>query len=94
MTQIRNDSTFRRNPDAAFRVVDGQALIVMPKEAKMVTLNAVGTRVWELLEGRTAAEIAATLILEFDVSEEEATADTISFLEILFMKEMAIDIEC
>ncbi len=75
----------RRHPDAAYKLVDGEALIVMPgEEAVHHVLNAVGARIWQLLDGtRDADAICATLCAEFDVTPEAARRDLDEFLSAL-----------
>ncbi|MET0553397.1 MAG: PqqD family protein [Vicinamibacteria bacterium] len=44
-------------------------------------LNAVGAFIWERLDGRTSGEaIVAALVESFDVGEERARADYLSFV--------------
>jgi hypothetical protein len=92
MIEITADTMLRRHPEAAHRIIDGTALIVMPRQAKMLTLNAVGTRVWELLENRTAAEMAKSIAAEFEVTEERAIADTLKFLRQLDERGMLVGV--
>jgi hypothetical protein len=91
MPDIDAETVFARNPEAAFRIVDGTALIVMPREAKMLTLNAVGTRVWDLLDGRTPAQIARAIAAEFEVDEATALADALAFLATLRERGMVVE---
>ena len=47
----------------------------------MYTLNSVGGRIWELLDGGTTAEaIISTLVREYEVEYPQAEADVIEFL--------------
>ena len=43
----------------AARVVEGRALVVVLDDQALHTLNEVGTRVWELCDGRDVAAIAS-----------------------------------
>ncbi len=50
-------------------------------------LNATASRVWALLDGvRSAEQIASVLAGEFQVTEAQALADTLSFLQALLDK--------
>ena len=42
-----------QNPRAAWRVYEGEAVIVSPEDSMLHTLNAVGTFIWEAADGRT-----------------------------------------
>jgi hypothetical protein len=52
----------KRAPETTYEVVDHQAVIVDPRRAELITLNPVGTVVWERLDGHSdAMAIAAEL---------------------------------
>jgi hypothetical protein len=64
-----DDLRLKRNPDVAWRRVEGEAVLVDLKTSRIYTLNPTGTRLWELLgEGHNSADIEATLLGEFDVA--------------------------
>jgi hypothetical protein len=45
-----------------YEIVDGRAILIDPKGAELLTLNAVGTLIWEALDGvRDAPALAAHL---------------------------------
>ena len=75
----------RRSALAKFKVVDGEAMIVYTGDpASTHVLNPVGTRIWELLDGgRQAADLAAQIAAEFEVTPEAAAHDVGEFLEAL-----------
>ena len=65
----------------AARVIDGKALIVVLDGKELHTLNEVGTRVWELCDGRTSiSAIANALATEYDVSTGAALDDVQRFV--------------
>jgi hypothetical protein len=70
----------RRNPRIAARVVDGKALIVVVDAKRLHTLNEVGTRVWELCDGRSVHAIAEVLVAEFAVGLADAQRDVARFV--------------
>ena len=79
----------RRHPDAVFRVVEGKGVVVLPGVGEVQVLNAVGARIWELMDGtRSAAEIAGVVAREFEVPEATATSDTLEFIETLRAQKM------
>ncbi len=76
----------KRKADFILQNVGGEHLLV-PLGAQVmdmngiITLNATGACVWELLEQeRTAAELAAAVAARFDVAPERARADVDAFL--------------
>ncbi len=77
----------RRQKDVAWRMIDGEAVIITPSDSTMHTLNDVGTRIWELMTGqRSLLDMAQVLCKEFEVEQERAEKDTIWFVECLAKK--------
>ena len=71
-----------QNPLAAWRVYDGEAVIVSPQDSTLHTLNEVGTLVWEAADGRTpVAAIVARLCSQYDVATPDAERDVEAFVE-------------
>jgi hypothetical protein len=69
------------NPDAACRVIDGEAFIITPHDNQIHNLTEVATRVWELGgEGMTVGEIVAAIVEEYEVEAEVAERDVIAFV--------------
>lgn len=51
---------------------------------KIISLNELGTVIWKLLEEETTAEkIVDSILKEYDVDRDTATADTEAFLSVL-----------
>ena len=71
-----------KNEKYPFRIIDGQALIIDPSTNVIKLLNAVGTRIWDLIDGkRTGNEILQNIIDEYEVSSEIAKTDLVKFLQ-------------
>ncbi|NOX63084.1 MAG: PqqD family protein [Chloroflexi bacterium] len=78
-----------RQPDLAFRLFDGEAVIIDPLVGKIYMLNPVGSRIWELVDGtRTIAEIGETLSGEFEIDVEQATESAFVFCEQLLNRNL------
>ncbi len=72
----------RKNEKYPYRIIDGQALIIDPNTNIIKLLNEVGTKIWELIDGKkTGAEILNKIIAEYDVSPEVARNDLIKFCQ-------------
>jgi len=85
------DDTLVRPKEVAWRLIEGEALIVTPADSVLHTLNEVGTRIWELMDGhRTIREISVVLMGEFDVDAERTERDTVWFIERLARKGLAM----
>lgn len=66
-----------RSDGVLSRVLDGEAVLLDTEGGAYFGLNAVGTRVWELIgaAGTTEADLLAALLAEFDVSREVLAKD-------------------
>jgi hypothetical protein len=79
-----------RNPATAWRTIEGEAVILSLDTKVFRGLNAVGSRVWELIDGRRSVdEIAALVAGEFQVAPEAAARDVRAFVETLLAKGLA-----
>lgn len=77
----------KRSQDFLLRDVGGQFLLV-PIGARvrdmnaLITLNATGLRVWELLsEDRSTEDLVAAITGEFDADPERTRSDVLAFLD-------------
>ena len=58
---------WRRSPGVVYEVIDGQAVLLDQDGVELITLNTVGTLVWEELDGRGAPRSSpAALSTRFD----------------------------
>ena len=81
----------KRSEDTASRVVDGEAVIVVPQKGVVTVLNETGSGIWQLLDGRNSIEDIINIISsEFSVSRQEAEKDTLEFIEELVGKDMVV----
>lgn len=70
----------RRTPEAVWRTFGQETAVILPEASAVRTLNEVGTRVWELADGRTLGELLEILLKEFDVPRYTLEADVRAFL--------------
>jgi pyrroloquinoline quinone biosynthesis protein D len=78
------DRVPRRHPDAAFQIIDGEAMVVVARRAEVQVLNPVGTRLWELIDGeRSVGQILEILREEYDVDEGALQEDVHGFIDTL-----------
>lgn len=85
---ITLETRVRRADDAAWRIIDGQAAIVSADTQRMRVLNEVGSRIWELCDGRSLAEIVTALGSEFDAGPQKIETDAIAFASDLVKRGM------
>ncbi len=75
-----NDSAERSN--YPFQRIEGDTIIVDPKDRLMHQLNDVGSRVWELLTRKQAlSEIINAIANEYEVDSSTARADITQLLD-------------
>lgn len=75
------NTVLTRTPDAAYRIYDGQATIILPARAEVKVLNEIGSLVWDAIDGkRTLGAILDRVQQEFDISREQAQGDLFAFL--------------
>lgn len=81
------DRRWQRNPDFVARKIAGEFVLVPIRRRaadldSIFTLNAVASRVWELLDGsRDLAAVRDSLVEEFEVEPATATADLVELIE-------------
>jgi hypothetical protein len=83
----------QRSPDVTFEVVDGRAILIDGAGKELITLNPVGTLVWNALDGSRDAEgLAGHLLPSLQgVTEEQLTEDIHTFLTELQTAELVIE---
>jgi hypothetical protein len=75
------------NPEVVGRIVDNEAVLVLPGKGEVKVLNEVGARIWSLVDGhRSVKEIAEQIFAEFKVSLPEAEQDVADFIQQLLDK--------
>lgn len=80
-----------KSSQTASRIIDGEAVIVLLKKSRVHVLNEVGSRIWELSNGkRSIKKIANTIFKEFKVTKKKALKDTTEFVKNLTKKEMMV----
>ena len=71
----------RQSERTASRVIEGKAVVITVDQNELHVLNGVGTRVWQLLDGRALEAVVGTIVSEFEVDAERAAADVCRFVE-------------
>lgn len=70
-----------RSSQTAWRVYDGEAVIILGEDSTLNTLNPVATLIWEAADGRTpVSTILARICEEFDVEPAQAERDATVFV--------------
>ena len=81
------DRYLTQNPQTAWRIYDGEAVIICPTDSTLNTLNPVGTLIWQAADGKTpVSAIVARICDEFGVEPEQAERDLTVFIEKLHQR--------
>jgi Coenzyme PQQ synthesis protein D (PqqD) len=76
-----------RSPQTAWRVYDGEAVIILGEDSTLNTLNPVGTLIWEAADGQTpVSAIVARICEQFDVEPAQAERDATAFVDKLHQR--------
>ncbi|MHB0871727.1 MAG: PqqD family protein [Chloroflexota bacterium] len=69
-------------PDVIWRKIGEETILLNSRSENYYSLNEVGTRVWELIDGQTTArEIASRIAEEYDAPAEEIEEDVVALLQ-------------
>ena len=81
MADIQLDSIPVMYPTVVGRIVDQEAVLVLPEQGQVKVLNPVGARIWTMIDGiRTIREIAALISQEYEVAPLQAEDDAMQFI--------------
>ena len=71
-----------RNTTVLWRELDGEAILLNPKEGCSYNLNLMGTLIWKMLDGEhTPGQIAKTICEQYEVAYEQAHQDVERLLD-------------
>jgi hypothetical protein len=94
MTSPSRDTTLARRPGVLAQQVkpdDASLVLLNPQSGEYYTLEAVGTRFWQLCDGkRTIAEIAAIVGEEYDQSLEVIESDILELVRELMDEKLVV----
>jgi hypothetical protein len=80
-TKLSGPERLLQNERTACRVIGGKAVVITIDENQVHVLNSVGTRVWELCDGRPLNAIVDEIVVEFEVERTRARLDVCAFAE-------------
>jgi hypothetical protein len=88
---IGPDTLLQRKGDLLFNQIDGEVVMLSVENSEYYGMDRVGSRIWELLEKPlTFKQLVGALMEEYEVSEEQCTADTLAFLNKLSDKKIIV----
>jgi hypothetical protein len=77
------DTLLAKNHDIIIeRVVAGEALVIHLSSGDYYSLDSVGTRVWENIDGtRTVEDLVELVLDEYDADRDQVVADVLRLVE-------------
>ena len=77
-----NAAKYTRNPNLVAARVDDDIIMMNVESGQYLSINSLGGRIWELLEGHVSIQqITETICDEYEVSEAVCRADVEAFLK-------------
>ena len=81
----------KNDEKTAYRVINGEAVVVNLKDSTFHTLNPVATFIWEQADGRiNAKQMIEKICQEFEVDRDTAEKDCLDFLGELIRKGLVV----
>jgi hypothetical protein len=80
-TEISLNSRVRIQEDVLFQELQGEAVLLNLKTGVYLGLDAVGTRIWQLLqEDGTLSRVVEVILAEYDVTREKFESDLLNLV--------------
>lgn len=87
--RVHADSFITRNDELMSAPVDDEVVFLNPATGNYVALDAIGRRVWELLEAPTTlTSLVDYLVEEFNGDRDDIKTDVVTFLDDLVTEGM------
>ena len=78
---MMTNKIINRNKDVAWRIIEGEAILISAEDSMLHSLDEVGTRIWELADGtNTMSAIAKTIFEEYEIDMKTAEGDVEEFV--------------
>lgn len=78
-----------REPNPISVVVDGELMMLSAESNSYLGFNAVGTRIWDLLDKPiSAGELCESLLDEFDITGDQCEKEVLAFLNDLLRRRL------
>ena len=78
-----------KSTDTASRIIEGEAVIVLPQSSEVNTLNKIGTKIWNMANGNVKiSEIISAIYQEYNVEMAHIKKDILEFINIMVTAKM------
>ncbi|MBN2613957.1 MAG: lasso peptide biosynthesis PqqD family chaperone [Bacteroidales bacterium] len=85
--KIAGSTVLQRRQNQLFSEIDGEVVMLSVENSEYYGMDTVGSRIWQLLENPLSFKsLVDALLEEYEVTEEQCTANTHTFIEQLAEK--------
>jgi len=85
----RMDAIYERDPESAWNIIEGQAVVLDPREGQLCRLNPAASSLWQRLDGeKTLAAVLQELENEYAVNLDILRKDVLNLVERLHEMEL------
>jgi hypothetical protein len=89
---MQRDVVFHLSPDVIFRELDGESVVLDLSSGRYFGLNAVGTRVWLLIQqGQPVDGLIQAVTAEYDADVDAVERDVLALLEDLKKRGLVVE---
>lgn len=83
MSRLSLDTVLAKDHETIIeRVVAGEALVIHLSSGDYYSLDSVGSRIWESIDGnRTVGDLAALILDEYDADRDQVVADVLRLVQ-------------
>ena len=82
MATIELSDYVSKSPKCVSNVIENEAVVIQPLQGKVNVVNELGAFIWNVADGsHTLEEIIGLICGEYSVSQEQATADALEFVQ-------------
>ena len=79
---MNQNDILMHNEDFISRIIDDEAVLMSPIGDGLHVFNEIGTRIWELMDGKNSiGDIVEQICQEYEVEKSTAYDDVVMFLE-------------
>ena len=82
MSRLSLDTRIAKNSDLVIdRVLDSEALLIHLSSGDYFSLDSVGTRIWESIDGsKTVQDLVDLILEEYNVDRDQAVTDVVELV--------------
>jgi uncharacterized BrkB/YihY/UPF0761 family membrane protein len=87
----QQNQIFRHSPESVSKIIEQEAIVIMPAQGKVNVFNELGSLIWTLSDGNsTVTEIVNHICEDYDVPREQVEHDVFEFIERLVTRGMLV----